>query len=202
MRTPTRIMTALISAACFASVASAADEKKAEEGLDLGVISKIPEGVPSAVTSLLVFGIVMFVLAKVAWPKIQGGLADREEKIRSEIASAEAAREQAKAALDEYERSLAKARAESQRMLDETRAKQSELAAELKAKADAELTEMRSKALRDIESAKRSALDEIYAESVTLATGIAGKILSREVTVQDQDRMLQESLAELKASQN
>lgn len=135
----------------------------------------------------------MFILATKVWPVITGGLDERNAKIREEIAAAEAAQKQARAALEEYEKSLAEARQEAQRMLDETRTQQAALAAELKAKADKELTEMREKAKREIETAKKTAIGELYAESVNLATQMAGKILQREVTVADQQRMLEEA---------
>ncbi len=160
-------------------------------------IPPVKEGIAPALTALVVFGIVMFILSTKVWPAITSGLDERNAKIREEIASAEAARAQAKAALAEYEQSLSQARVEAQKMLDETRAEQARLAAELKAKADRELNEMREKAKRDIDNAKKAALGEIYAESVSLATRMAGKILQREVTASDGARMLDESLAEL-----
>ena len=73
------------------------------------------------------------------------------------------------------------------------------LAAQLKSKNDAELSAMREKAKAEIESAKKQAIAEIYAESVNLATVMAGKILQREVTASDQQRLMDESLAEMKA---
>ncbi len=160
-------------------------------------IPPVKEGVAPAITALVVFAIVMFILSTKVWPIITGGLDERNAKIREEIAAAEAAQKQARAALEEYESSLAEARQEAQRMLDETRTQQAALASELKAKADRELTEMREKAKREIENAKKAAISELYAESVTLATQMAGKILQREVTVADQQRMLEESLSEL-----
>ncbi|HHN77941.1 MAG TPA: hypothetical protein ENK11_04605 [Phycisphaerales bacterium] len=163
-------------------------------------IAGYKEALASAVTALVVFGVVSLVLATKVWPMITAGLDERNAKIREEIAAAEAARAQAKAALEEYEQSLSQARVEAQKMLDETRAEQARLAAELKAKADRELNEMREKAKRDIDGAKKAALAEIYAESVNLATRMAGKILHREVTVEDQKRMLDESLAEMTGS--
>ncbi len=163
-------------------------------------IAGYKEALASAVTALVVFGVVSLILATKVWPMITAGLDERNAKIREEIAAAEAARAQAKAALEEYEQSLSQARVEAQKMLDETRAEQARLAAELKAKADRELNEMREKAKRDIDGAKKAALAEIYAESVNLATRMAGKILHREVTVEDQKRMLDESLAEMTGS--
>ncbi len=168
-----------------------------DHGAPASPIATVKEGLAPAITAWVVFAIVMFILSTKVWPLITGGLEERNAKIREEIASAEAARAQAKAALEEYEQSLSQARVEAQKMLDETRTEQARLAAELKAKADRELTEMREKAKRDIDSAKKAALGEIYAESVSLATQMAGKILRREVSVSDQEQMLEESLAEM-----
>lgn len=105
---------------------------------------------------------------------------------------------QAKEALNEYEKNLADARAQAQQMLEETKAVQGELAAQLKARAETELGELREKAKADIEAAKKQALNELYSESVNLATVMAGKILKREVSVNDEQRLMEESLAELK----
>lgn len=163
-------------------------------------IAKPKEGIPAGITALVVFVIVFAILATAVWPKITAGLADRNNKIQGEIAAAEEARRQAKDALNEYERNLAEARAEAQKMLESTRAQQTALAAELKAKADVELNALREKAKAEIEAAKKQALSEIYTESVTIATAMAGKILQREVTVADQQRLMEESMAELKTA--
>ncbi|MCL4221785.1 MAG: F0F1 ATP synthase subunit B [Phycisphaerales bacterium] len=165
-------------------------------------IAGVKEGLAQAITTLIAFAIVFFVLYAKVWPKISKGLDERATKIREEIAAAEAARKQAKDALDEYERSLAQARAEAQKMLDETKSQQAELAAQLRSKADAELNQLRERAKRDIESAKRAALNEIYNESVTLATTMASKILQREINPGDQAKLVEESLAELASKNN
>ncbi len=164
---------------------------------DPGPIAPIQQGVISGIMALVVFGVVFALLYWKVWPQIAGGLDERASKIREEIASAEAARKQAKAALDEYQKSLADARAEANKMLEETKVRQGELAAELRVKADAELGQLREKAMRDIDAAKKAALNDIYTESITLATAMAGKILGREVNASDQGRLVEESLAEL-----
>lgn len=188
-------------------VAHAVDEHAGDghAGADHGPPAVIPpavQGIAPALTTLIAFAIVFFVLYAKVWPTISKGLDERASKIREEIAAAEAARKQAKDALDEYERSLAQARAEAQKMLEETKSQQAELAAQLRAKADAELNQMRERAKRDIEAAKRSALNEIYTESVALATTMASKILQREINVGDQSKLVEESLAELASKNN
>jgi F-type H+-transporting ATPase subunit b len=183
---------------------TAADDAYGEGGGSAkqdGPVPTVFEGLPSAITAIVVFGIVVLILSTAVWPKITAGLDDRANKIRSEIEAAEAARAQAKTALEEYEKSLAEARAESQKMFETTKAQQAELAAELRAKSDRELSSLRDRAMRDIESAKKQAISELYAESVALATAMASKILQREVSAADQDRLIEESLAELKAHQ-
>lgn len=162
-------------------------------------LAKPNEGLATGITAIVIFVIVFGLLSTMVWPKIVKGLDERNEKIVGEIAAAEEARKQAKDALDEYEKNLAEARAESQKMIEETRAQQSQLAAQLKANADKELGAMREKALAEIESAKKQALNELYNESVNLATVMAGKILQRQVTVDDQQRLMEESIEEMKS---
>ena len=180
----------LVSAAAFAGDAAHGHEA-------VGAIPTVKQGIATGLTAVSVFILVAIFLGVFVWPKINKGLADRESKIRNEIESAEMAQEQAKAALRQYEKNLAEARAEAQKMLEETKAQQQAMAAELKAQADAELTAMRERARRDIEAAKRAALSEIYNESVGIASAWAGKILQREVNAGDQRRLLEESLGQL-----
>ncbi|HRQ72069.1 MAG TPA: F0F1 ATP synthase subunit B [Phycisphaerales bacterium] len=184
----------LVPAAAF----GAADEAKGEPS----VIHAPNAGVMSGIMAVVVFLLVYMILATKVWPKIAKGLKEREEKIRQEIAAAEAARQQAADALAMYQQSLAEARAEAQKMLDETRSQQQKLAAELKAKADVELGQMRERALRDIEGAKRAALNEVYADAAGLAAMIASKILRREINAADHQAFVDESLAELESARS
>ncbi len=179
------------------SLAWAADDHAA-----LKPMPSVDEGLITGITALVVFAIVFAVLALKVWPVISKALDERAGKIRSEIEAAEKAQKQAKAALEQYEKNLAEARAEAQKMLDSARAQQLAISADLKAKADTELNAMRDRARKDIDSAKRAALNEIYEESAKIATSIASKILQREVTPGDQARLVEESLRELATVRN
>ncbi len=185
------LITVLIANTCLTAVATAAAEPA-------NPIATPKEGFATGLTAIVLFLIVFGILSVAVWPKIVSGLDERNDKIKGEIAAAEDARMQAKEALNEYEKNLADARAQAQQMLEETKAAQGELAAQLKARAETELGELREKAKADIEAAKKQALNELYSESVNLATVMAGKILKREVSVNDEQRLMEESLAELK----
>lgn len=196
-------MFAVAASAATALAQTHAPEAAHEGGHEpLTALPSVNQGMVTGVTALVVFSLVFAVLAVKVWPVIAKGLDERAGKIRDEIAMAEAARKQAKDALEQYERSLAEARAEAQKMLEKTRAQQIALADELKAKADVELNAMKERARRDIEAAKKQALQEIYQATATAATNIAGKILRREVNAKDQQRLIEESMGELQGLKN
>jgi len=174
------------------AMALAADEAAAAEGGNPMSFEWAPY-----VASLIVFGAAFFILSRTAWPKIVSGLQEREEKIKRDIAEAEKSRKQAEKALSEYEQALADARAEAGKILDQARQDQQRLAAELKSKTEAELNAMRDGAKRDIEAAKKQAVGEIYDHMATVATSIAGRILEREISADDQRRLVEESLNQL-----
>jgi F-type H+-transporting ATPase subunit b len=169
----------------------------AQDHEPVGALPSVNQGVITGVTALVVFAIVLAVLSLKVWPAITRALDERASKIREEIAAAEAARKQAKDALDMYEKSLAEARAEAAKMLENARAEQTRLAAELRAQADADLSAMRDRARKDIDAAKRAAVAEMYALAANAATTISARILQREITPRDQQRLIEESLGEL-----
>lgn len=148
-------------------------------------------------TMLVVFGIVFMILRAKVWPKITGGLENRERKLREEIRAAEEARESAKRALADYESNLAKAREEANAMIVKAKTDAKAAGDEMRARNQSELTELKTRATKEIESAKVAAIAELHAEAASLAVAVAGKILQREISAQDQQRLVEDSLREL-----
>lgn len=150
-----------------------------------------------AATALAVFLIAFGFLYVKVWPSIVKGLDAREKKIRDEIAAAEAAREQAKQALAEYQQNLSKAKDEANQMIAKARADAKAVADDLRSRNQAELGEMKTRAMRDIDSAKQAAIGSLHAEASSLAVSIASKILQREINPRDQQHLMEESINEL-----
>jgi F-type H+-transporting ATPase subunit b len=173
-----------------------------ESGEKAGVLPTMLQGLVPMIVSLVVFGLVFAILAVKVWPVIVKALNERESKIRSEIESAEMARQQAKAALDQYERALAEARAEAQRELEKAKSLQAAQLAELKAKNDVAIAMERDKAMREIDASKKLAIQEIYAQGAALSTAVAGRILQRELNPADYQRLVDEAVAGLGVSKN
>lgn len=151
------------------------------------------------ITALVLFGTVVFILNKYAWPQILKALQDREDKIRGDIEHAQSARSQAERALQGYQKALSEARNEAAKMLEEVKVEQQRLAAQLRAKTDVEISAMRDSATRDIEAAKRAAIADIYSHMADTATSIASKILQRELNPADQAQLVEASLGQLDA---
>ena len=151
------------------------------------------------IVALVVFVAAVVISNRLIWPKIVGALDARDAKIRSEIEAAEKSRANADKALEDYQASLAEARAEAAELIEQTKAEQVRLAADLKAQSEAELNQMRDSARKNIEAAKRAAIADLYRESAQMAVKIAEKILEREVNAADHARLIDETLAEVTA---
>ncbi|HWB18697.1 MAG TPA: F0F1 ATP synthase subunit B [Phycisphaerales bacterium] len=161
----------------------------------------MPEGgaaaLMPAITTLVVFCLLLIVLWRTVWPKITKGLDERAEKIRSEIAAAEQAREQAKSALAEYQQNLSRARDEANNMIAKAKADAKAAAEELRTQNQRELADMKQRATAEIESAKQAAIADLHAQAASLAAAAASKILKREITPRDQQSLVSEALADL-----
>jgi len=149
------------------------------------------------VTAIVVFVIFLFIAMKFIWPIILNGLDQREQKLRDDLDAAEEARQQAKAALEEYERALSEAKAEATNMIAKAKQDAKSAAEELRSNNTKELASLKLVAAADIESAKQTAIGELHVEASTLAIAIASKILGREISDLDQQSLLDESLSEL-----
>lgn len=150
-----------------------------------------------AVYTIIVFGIFFGLLSVFVWPKILASLQVREEKVRGDLQHAEDAAKQASATLSEYKQQLADAKKQAQQIVDQSRGDAQKVAAQLKDQTQAEITQMRQRAEADIDAAKQRAVSEIYEQTATLATQVAGQILRREINVQDQEALVKESLSRL-----
>lgn len=154
------------------------------------------------VTLEMVWAVILFlafagVLGFVVWPKILGALQAREEKLEGDLVGAEDARVEHEKLVAEYKGKLAEAQKEYQKVVDEARQDAQKVASALKADAEKEIADLKNRAEADINTAKNQALSEIYTQTAALSTEIAGKILSREVSADEHQALIQESLAKL-----
>lgn len=149
--------------------------------------------------TLIVFGLLCAILYWFAWPKISEGLDRREAAITAARDEAIRVKHEAEEIRAKLQAEFANAHGEIRAMMDEARRDAEVLRAKEREAGQREAAAERDRVKREIETAKDTALQEIYQRSIQLASLMSQKAIRRQLTVEDQDRLLEESLAELKA---
>jgi len=151
----------------------------------------------NAIWTLVIFILVIVVLGKYAWGPLLSALQQREQFIRNSLQEAKDDREAAEARLQEYEARLQKATAEATQIVEQGRQDADKAKGRIEETARTEADKMLDRAKREIDLARQSAIKDLYATSAELATDIAGKVLKREMSPKDHERLIQESIEEL-----
>ena len=147
--------------------------------------------------TLLVFGLSMFLLAKLAFPRIAEALDRRQKAIEESIDAAEHTRKEAEDILAEYRERLAEARRQADEIVSRARKTGEAAENEIVADARSKREEMMEQTRRDIEAETRRAIQEIRAEVADLTVLATEKVTRKSLTDEDQKRLVEEALAEL-----
>jgi len=150
--------------------------------------------------TLIVFGLLVWIVNKYAWPYIREGLEKREANIRAALAEAQKERDEAKALLVQAKKQLEEAAVQVRTMLEEARRDAEALRAAEREAGAREAAAERERARREIAAARDAALAEIYDRAVELAAILSAKVLARNITPEDHRRLLDEAVAELQRS--
>ena len=147
--------------------------------------------------TLVVFVIAMYILSKVAFPRIAEALDKRQKAIEDSIETSERIKHEAEELLQEYRERLAEARGQADDIVARARktaeAHENEVLAEAKGKRE----EMMEQTRRDIEAETRRAIQEIRKEVADLTVAATEKVTRKTLTDEDQKRLVEEALAEL-----
>jgi len=160
-------------------------------------LSPFAGNVGNAIWTLGIFLVVVVLLGKFAWSPILSLLQEREQFIHKSLADAKRDRDEAEARLKEYTEQIRNARAEAQGIVDEARRDASRLREELRTKAQAEAEGIITNAERHIQLETARALQQIRTEAVELSVQIASKIIQRNLTKEDNERLITEALHQI-----
>lgn len=144
-------------------------------------MSLINPGFGLVIWMTIAFGILLWVLAKFAWPAIMIALAEREKSIEEALLSAEKAREAMEKLKLGNEELIREAKDERDDILKEARSLKDKLINDAKDKAQIAADNIVENARLQIESEKKAALVEIKNTIVTYSIDIAEKILREEL---------------------
>ena len=152
--------------------------------------------------TLVIFGLVVFVLGRYAWKPILSGLASREAFIRASLESAKRDRDEAEARLKEYADKLVEARSEATAILEEARRDAEVARRKMDEEARAEAAALFERAKREIGIAQEDATQQLYSLAAQLSTQVAAKVLEREINPQDHARLIRQGIDRLGRSGN
>ncbi len=183
-----------ITVFALAALPAQAQDHAAAEG---PALSPFAGNVGNAIWTLAIFLLVVFVLGKFAWGPILALLQQREEFIHRSLADAKHDREEAEARLKEYVARLQTARTEAAGIVEEARRDAERLREDLKQRARTEADTMIQNAERQIQLQTQRAIQEIRREAVDLSVAIASKIIQRNLTKEDNQRLIDEALTQV-----
>jgi F-type H+-transporting ATPase subunit b len=151
----------------------------------------------NALWTVVIFGLVLFVLGKFAWGPILKALQSREAFIRESLEKAQSDRLEAEARLKEYLDKINASRAEATAIVDEGRRDAEAVKHRIEQDAREEAEKIIARGKHEIELATATAVKELYTTSAKLATELAGRILEREIKPQDHERLIAQAIDEL-----
>lgn len=186
------IAAAIITLASASMAYASSGDKSSQEGASLMSIQ-----VGMAVITLIIFILLIAILGKFAWRPLITGLKRREDAIRESIRAAAEAEAQIERTRKDLEEKIAEVQRQAAMQLQQAKADAAKAAELIRQHAEAESRAIKDQALRDIQNAKQQALSEIAEQSVELSARMAGKILARNITADDQQRLIEETVSEL-----
>ena len=174
---------------------AAVESAKSEHATANPVDEELNRGTFAA--TILIFFCLFLVLGRTAWKPILMGLQNREQAIRDSIEAAKKAKEAAEVSTKELEAKMAEVQRQAAVQLLQAKADAVKMVDAMRAQAEAESAAIKDRTLREINAAKLQAVAEINTHAAELGTSIARKILQRNVTPDDQQRLVDESLSEM-----
>ena len=157
----------------------------------------VKPGIGLMIWTLLVFGITLVLLARLAFPRITEALDKRQKAIEDSIDSAERTREEADKILAEYRERLQEARGQADEIVQSARQMGETHEREAKEQAKELASDAAQRAQRDIEAATQRALQELRREVADLTIAATEKVTRKTLDSADQKRLVEEALSEL-----
>jgi F-type H+-transporting ATPase subunit b len=176
----------------IAGLVPLAAEKSEEGGSFL-----VSPGLGLMIWTLVLFLFTMWVLSKLAFPKIQEALDKRAKVISESIEAAERQRKESDELLAEYRERLAEAREQADDIMARARKAAETAESEATTAGKEKRDELVEAAKRDIEAETRRSLDQIRKEVADLTVLATEKVTRKSLNEDDQRRLVEEALSEV-----
>ena len=149
--------------------------------------------------TILTFLVLLALLAKFAWRPLLEALDSRQESIRKSLDDAQKAKAELERLQAESAEIIRQARVEADSIIARSRGDGERLREEIRQKARAEAEGIVKTAERQIQLETGRAIQQIRREAVDLSVMIASKLIQRNLTKEDNERLIEEALRQVEA---
>ena len=147
--------------------------------------------------TILTFLVLVTLLARFAWRPLLQALDSRQELIRKSLDDAQQAKQELERLQHESAQIIRQARIDAEAVVAQSRSDAAKLREEMRQKAKAEADGIVRNAERQIQMETQRALQQIRQEAVDLSVMIASKILRRNLTKEDNEKLIEEALKQV-----
>ena len=147
---------------------------------------------------ILTFLILFFVLSKFAWRPLLEALESRENTIKSSLDDAEKAKQELESLNAETETIISEARSEAQSIRLEAKSAAEKVKADIIAQAGEDAKKLRDENEKQIQVEKDRAINEIRQEVVDLTLTVAERVIRKNLSKEDNQDLIEDSLKTLK----
>jgi F-type H+-transporting ATPase subunit b len=152
--------------------------------------------------TILTFLGLLFALKKLAWGPLLAALETRQNDIRKSLDDAQKARQELERLNQESAAIINKARIDADQIIVGSRSDAERLREDMKQKARAEADAIVKSAERQIQLETARALQQIRAEAVDLSVMIASKLIQKNLTKEDNERLIEDALKQVQGPQH
>jgi F-type H+-transporting ATPase subunit b len=129
------------------------------------------------IVGLITFGIVVYVLGKYAWPRMEATFQARRDAIEGGLKRAEEGQAEARRLLGEYRQQLAEARTEAAQIRDNARAEGARIVEEMRVTAQEESARIVARGEEQLTVQRQQVVRELRGEIGSLATTLAERVV-------------------------
>jgi F-type H+-transporting ATPase subunit b len=148
------------------------------------------------VWTIITFLIVLWVLKRFAFSRIQGLIDERRDRIREALDEADKARGEARELREQTRKEREQAKLEREQILDEARRQSQRLAEQARERADADLKEALEKNREELAAENQRLREQIRRDVVELTLYASEKVTGKVLDQDDQRRLIEETIEE------
>lgn len=151
--------------------------------------------------TIVTFAIVLFVLRRLAFKRVQAMIDERRDRIREALDEADKAREEARQLRELTQKEREEAKAERERILEDARRQGQQAQAQAREEAQRDLERRLEENARAIEAENRKLREQIRRDVVELTLLASEKVTRKALSEEDQRRLIDETLSEIDVTQ-